>query len=616
MGKITSARAYANNEVAFIAWKVDGMIDGCLGFDILRIRIDNKEEPKGLATFVPFKGQRNPSWIAQDTGVWPVQKLFWRDLTLRRHRSDTGRRESGFQVKYSIRPVGDLQPGMEEVPVRQAKSYDGPRRKLGYLGPAKVTNTITIDDNFDGIRATFTNGMLSGQWLRHAIEADGKEFNKKSIEDAIADETSNIRSYLTGDVLETLKFFLTEKKYAKGKIRLALYELKDKELVDIIIKNKRRLEVILSNTSKSRGGAVWDATNKDSRAALKKAGVKIHDRMFNNNHIGHNKFAVWLNATPKAVMTGSTNWTSTGLCGQSNNALILESAQLSAGYDKYWQNLLNDEFPNPKPLTKSGTKLQVQGPDLRTADQIPVNTTLKQSGIQGWFSPNTDAVRKGKTVPPDLEVLFELMSKAKKAIFFLAFLPSRAGADSIISAAIAAGKKNRELFVTGAVSDVTAMPGYVPGDKKAKSKAKQEGVKPFTFDSAGTHIVRAAALDGPVGDFEKEMLKVGNAVVHDKIVVIDPLSANCVVATGSHNLGFKASYENDENLLIIKGNQSLAQAYAVHALDVYDHYRFRAWQAKSEAEGKPFFEGNIQVKDDWLRNQLKKKAGDLSQYFA
>jgi phosphatidylserine/phosphatidylglycerophosphate/cardiolipin synthase-like enzyme len=59
-------------------------------------------------------------------------------------------------------------------------------------------------------------------------------------------------------------------------------------------------------------------------------------------------------------------------------------------------------------------------------------------------------------------------------------------------------------------------------------------------------------------------------------VIIDPLSDDCVVATGSHNLGYKASYENDENLLIFRGNKALAQAYAVHALDVFDHYRYRA----------------------------------------
>jgi hypothetical protein len=131
----------------------------------------------------------------------------------------------------------------------------------------QLHNLDTIDDNFGSIRATFTNGILSGQWLRPAIEADGEEFNKKSIEDAIADPNSEIRSYLTGDVLETLKLFLTEKKYAKGKLRLALYELKDKELVDILIKNKKRLEVILSNTSKSRGGKVWDATNRIARSS-------------------------------------------------------------------------------------------------------------------------------------------------------------------------------------------------------------------------------------------------------------------------------------------------------------------------------------------------------------
>jgi phosphatidylserine/phosphatidylglycerophosphate/cardiolipin synthase-like enzyme len=67
-----------------------------------------------------------------------------------------------------------------------------------------------------------------------------------------------------------------------------------------------------------------------------------------------------------------------------------------------------------------------------------------------------------------------------------------------------------------------------------------------------------------------------HAIIHDKIVVIDPLSDQCVVITGSHNLGYRASYNNDENLLIIRGNRALAEAYAAHVLDVYDHYRFRA----------------------------------------
>src|SRR6185295_4894992 len=47
------------------------------------------------------------------------------------------------------------------------------------------------------------------------------------------------------------------------------------------------------------------------------------------------------------------------------------------------------------------------------------------------------------------------------------------------------------------------------------------------------------------------------------------------VVTGSHNLGFKASYANDENMVIIRQHRGVAEAYAAHVLDVYEHYRWR-----------------------------------------
>ena len=54
-------------------------------------------------------------------------------------------------------------------------------------------------------------------------------------------------------------------------------------------------------------------------------------------------------------------------------------------------------------------------------------------------------------------------------------------------------------------------------------------------------MIRAAAIAefDLIGNWEHEMLKYGQAIIHDKIVVIDPLSDDCVVVTGSHNLGFK-----------------------------------------------------------------------------
>jgi hypothetical protein len=67
------------------------------------------------------------------------------------------------------------------------------------------------------------------------------------------------------------------------------------------------------------------------------------------------------------------------------------------------------------------------------------------------------------------------------------------------------------------------------------------------------------------------------AIVHSKAIVIDPFSDSCAVITGSHNFSDAASAHNDENLVIIRGNQKLAQAYAVHINGVYDHYSWRSF---------------------------------------
>jgi hypothetical protein len=68
VGKITRAHAYANNEVAYIAWEIDGKIEGCLGFEVTRVYLKpDKSEAERVkcAAWVAFKGQRNPYWLPQ-----------------------------------------------------------------------------------------------------------------------------------------------------------------------------------------------------------------------------------------------------------------------------------------------------------------------------------------------------------------------------------------------------------------------------------------------------------------------------------------------------------------------------------------------------------------------
>jgi phosphatidylserine/phosphatidylglycerophosphate/cardiolipin synthase-like enzyme len=113
---------------------------------------------------------------------------------------------------------------------------------------------------------------------------------------------------------------------------------------------------------------------------------------------------------------------------------------------------------------------------------------------------------------------------------------------------------------------------------------------------------------------ERELLNVGHAIIHDKIVVSDPLAADGCRIMGSHNLGFRASYTNDQNLLIISGNRALNLAYAVRLFDLYDHYRFRAIEADMAREGKAPRGGFLSRDDAWLTRESP--TGPLAAYFA
>ena len=323
--------------------------------------------------------------------------------------------------------------------------------------------------------------------------------------------------------------------------------------------------------------------------------------MFNNSaHIGHNKFAVLsVGGKSKAVWTGSTNWTPTGLCAQTNNAILVEDDAFASRYRDYWDRLLADPQPVPNPI--SAPMAANQGAALREADAVVRDLTLDEgvSQVELWFSPNTPKLgsAKTRTVPPDLAVVFQHMKSAKQAIFFLVFNPGPtresdledADVNTVVSAALDFARHQPDLLVKGAISDPTAVPGYMRPPKGVAKPRKEDRIpNRAIYSPAGAPnvlMVRASAITDVIGDFEKELLTAGNAIIHDKIVVIDPLDeADCVVITGSHNLGFKASYANDENMVIVKGNAKLAQAYAVHVLDVFEHFRFRAVLVENERQ--------------------------------
>jgi phosphatidylserine/phosphatidylglycerophosphate/cardiolipin synthase-like enzyme len=156
--------------------------------------------------------------------------------------------------------------------------------------------------------------------------------------------------------------------------------------------------------------------------------------------------------------------------------------------------------------------------------------------------------------------------------------------------------------------------------KEAAGKAAKQGA-PRLIQRRGVRVALATALTdttvgAPLGDFNaNERLAAEKAIIHDKVLVLDPMDPErCLVAFGSHNLGYKASYSNDENLVIVRGHQALAQAYAAHVLDVYDHYRFRAAEAEASASAskKDQWSGFLDPTPAWQQKSSHRLANYLA----
>ena len=658
MKLVTRAGAWCNGEVGYIAWDVEQKIDGCVGFMVTRVHETGRDAPQRriLPTWVAFTDQNNPNWNEQDCSVWPIQRFEWRDLTLRKSRNTTDVRPIDFKVHYEIVPVGLGGPGQMPIPpsptapatdANGLPSFQGPKHPLFTIGEATTTNSVNVTHTCgDKVSATFTNGILSTQNLvRQLSEVNKAPSNKimrdaaspdrktrvqgakkkedhllKAVKDEIKKPASPIRAFLTGDVFSFVTKLVNRAEQEGGEVYLALYELHDGPLIDLLVDAMKKglVHIVLTTAGNldpnpkgtpkdERQPMIWDTENDDPRRRLHAAAGKKHadrviDRMFNSSaRIGHNKFAVYVKGgKPTAVMTGSTNWTETGLCTQSNNTIIVEDGDIAADYFAYWSRLRADKLPPRQAVTvtKGGKKIKgakanssKQGAPIRTANQKkPVEHPFGPAAkAKVWFSPTTDkpAVPKTKPARPvDLKEVYDRMDSADKAILFLTFLPGRSGVNNIIGEAAQLAEKaasiaKKGVFVLGAISDPTALPNYV-APKKGAPKTKGIKLPPPAIwwpkgDKSRIAMIRAAAVRIPVGNLRPELLTAGHAIIHDKIIVIDPLDEKrCTVITGSHNLGYKASYCNDENLLIIQGNRDLAISYAVHVIDLYDHYVMRA----------------------------------------
>lgn len=569
-----NAVAFANNDVATIAWSYGAKPEGCMGFALYRI--DSKGKETVLPSHAVFPGETIEP--GQTTAQFPIQKFYWKDVYARLVGDKTG----NYTFRYKVVPL------------------EGPPDALKPMVslPILTTNEVTVSGVCSAsMTAIFNRGLISTQHVSNALKG---KVNKDSLLAAIQVPGNSLRKDLAGDILGTLTGFVARAK-TNGSIYAALYELTDVELLQSLVGIGDKLNIVLANIvgkPKPGGSGEVAGENDNSETTLKTSDASLLYREPPSGHIVHNKFLIYVDAsgTPQAVLTGSCNWTDTGLCAQTNNSIVLQDKLVAARYMAYWKKLQADEKAH-----EDGSPFQ--DTPLRTFNGAGKNLTLDKgtddaSTLTSYFSPNTPKQRSkskksAEAVPVDMKDLSNRVMAARNAVLFLAFIP---GTPSITEFAAAAQKANKDLFVRGCVTSPDAAGNFYYDLKGTSPPRRQKGVKspPAPQDA---RVISANALDKTVPEgWQKELLKAGFAITHDKIVVIDPFADDCVVVTGSHNLGYQASYNNDENLVMIEGNKKLAMAYATHVLDVYDHFAWR-WTVNHGTS----LDANLKTQpDDWL----------------
>lgn len=286
-------------------------------------------------------------------------------------------------------------------------------------------------------------------------------------------------------------------------------------------------------------------------------------REANSDDIQHNKFMVLLrgaNETPADVWTGSTNLSMGGVHGQTNVGHWVRNAAVAARFRDYWTLLSND------PGAQDGETRAERTADrkaLREAvddlEAVPPKWADIPAGTSTVFSPRTG-----------LDVLKMYVATLDEA-------------HELACVTLAFGIN--KLFKTQLVQHTAASPvTFILLEKRDKPNPRAND--PFVPLTAKHNIYQAwgAFLRDPLYQWAREtnamalQLNQHVSYIHSKFLLKDPLGADPIVITGSANFSDASTNGNDENMLLVRGDERIADIYFTEFNRLFFHYYFRSVQ--------------------------------------
>ncbi len=331
-------------------------------------------------------------------------------------------------------------------------------------------------------------------------------------------------------------------------------------------------------------------------------GTQVLLREARKNEIQHNKFMVLLKGSgedPSAVWTGSTNLSVGSIHGQTNVGHWIRNADVATKFKSYWE-LLSDDPGGRKGDVSTETRRQ--NSQLRQAVAAIDNAASEwrefPTGITPIFSP-----RPGLKV---LEMYADLLDEAEDL--------------ACITLAFGVNKLFKERLV-----DNTPRSALTFFLLEREDKPDKDSPDTFIRLSAqnNTYMAFGSYLKEPIHQWAREtsamILRLNQHVsfIHSKFLLKDPLGADPIVVTGSANFSTASINDNDENMVVIRGNQRVADIYFTEFNRLFSHYYFRSIQSRLNQVGRInnapslFLEENAQWLDKYSVGSLKRKRVEV-----
>lgn len=400
-------------------------------------------------------------------------------------------------------------------------------------------------------------------------QAFAKRFGNKGPGPREQDDPDNDKvKWLSRGLLQAALDFIAQAKGAKFELRVAAYEFSYAPILEgLKAAAATGAKVRVSFHGGNRIGddyvrpeaescAAWDAIRSAKLLSAKNLELLPRTRY---SAIPHNKFMVLLHdGHPIEVWTGSTNFTPSGFLGQCNVGHIVRDETIAGVYNTYWEELAKDPATRAfKRFTDALTKT-LTAP--LSKNQLSAMFSPREKGMMDWYAERLGATQAS-------------------ALFTAAFgvddgLAEKFGADRDYLRFILMERKDRDPAVMGLLQQDRADTKIAIGSK-LNSETIHQQLNGYRLDE----WFRA----------EEHYRKQGNIFyIHTKFMLLDAMTDDPKLFTGSANFSNNSVSSNDENMLLMRGPDFAepANIYAIEFMRMFRHLYFRTVAVQVAQAGK------------------------------